>query len=299
MSPQPTTDDENRVQTRNVSWGAAMAALFFVSVGVGFWLRTRWSFGDCVFGQPDCSAAAATWTLVFVTTCAFIAAYEAAMKAGSALIVSRRALDLETKPVLGQWICTNDEHRVPRTALFVTDATASETVPSGHDQNDFVPLEFDFENLGRNALLEVVVTLYLKYEDEPVEPYPLKIGNIATDKDAHVVIYLLWDSPTRPSIGWSSTAIINQKRLEFAALPYIQVEATVSNPIPSMKPDWFRQIVARTLALSVPSEERKWRIQFVESEAEKRTAAMVDVAQSETGAVKRRGGSVQEEEEVE
>jgi hypothetical protein len=250
LSRPPIIDEDQRIETRLIFWSAIMIALFFVVFGIAFWLHTRWSLTTCVFARPDCSVAAATWTLVLITTFAFIAAYEAATKAGQALRISRQALEVEIKPVLGQWIC-NDKSHIPRWTGFIED---DELVmqPVKNEVGEFVPLEFDFQNLGRAALINVVVTLMLSKSSKGLSNdakcYPVPLGNIGVEKEAHVTINMLWGAPSRPLIGWKDEAQAGRGTLHYSTLPFIEAMGYLERE---------------------PAAKR-WKIRYIEEPAEKK-----------------------------
>ena len=249
MTRLPSTKDDRVLETRILAWSASIVALFFMGLGIGFWLHTKQSITTCVFGHPDCSTAAATWALLIATACAFIAAYEAAMRAGqaltvsqNALIVSQAALSVETEPALGQWICTCDGHKVPKVVVFIEDQICSVGKPRKYSQNLFLAMDYEFENLGRNALRDVTVTLYLRWETENVtQEQTIQLGSIGANRDAHVSVNLLWDSATRPRIGWLPEATImvpsseiagtlQVEKIPYSPYPLIQVEGNEGSP---------------------------------------------------------------------
>lgn len=195
----------------------------FSAAGLAFRISSGASLTQCIFSHPECSTAVATWLLGVVTSAAFLAAYEAATKAGQALRVSRDALQLEVNAVLGLTMCTNDDHKRPRKALFLSGGRAFDSVPDGSILDDFVALDFDFENLGRTALLNLAVSL--KVNDDV---HRVQIGNIGADKDAHISVMLLWEQPSLPILEWLSPAVVSGKDLDFAPLPPGQVQGPVT-----------------------------------------------------------------------
>jgi hypothetical protein len=248
LSPLPSTNSEtNAPDTRVLSWIVFVGALLFIGLALTYWIRSKDSLTDCIFGHPDCSNAAATWTLFAATVCAFIAAYEAAMKAGAALRVSQEALrvsqeafNIETEPMLGEWLCTNEEgHKAPRAIVFIEDQSVSISMPKKYTKDLFVPLHFDFENLGRTALRGVTVVLHLEWDEETTRDQTIPLGSIGAHRDAHVSIFLLWDFPTRPKIGWLPEATILTQAgapdafkpvpLAFSPYPMVLVEGPIEN----------------------------------------------------------------------
>ncbi len=159
--------------------------------------------------------------LVFATSSAFIAAYEAARKAGEALRVSQSALDVETEQVLGQSRCDNDKHTIPRVNLYIMDEQDIRfVIPAGKGVNDFFPVDIDFENLGRCALTQVRVFLCLfRPTDDPKNDKPfsheLRLDNIAAEKDIHVKLFMRKDVLAHPKIAWAPVAIVAGAELEY------------------------------------------------------------------------------------
>jgi hypothetical protein len=170
--------------------------VFYVIVaGMTFRAATGASFTECVFAHADCSTAAATWTVAFVTGAAFFAAYQAYV--------------LEVQPALGVALCANDEHKKPKLAVFIDrDNVSIRNVPPGYGQDDFAALAFDFENLGRSSLVGVWTELLLNDHGAggvAQTRHRLDVGNIAPQQSAHVILYLLRDPPW-PTIAWSAWA---------------------------------------------------------------------------------------------
>jgi len=159
--------------------------------------------------------AIATWMLCLVTTCAFVAAYEAARKAGEALHVANEQLKMERELVLGVWFCSKSDHSIPRAEMYVVGNKLQDVPAPGKRDNDYVPYKFDFQNLGRSALRNVIVPIQLDNGD----PLAVDIGNIATDDEAHVVLQFEWDAPTRPVVSWQSPAIVDGTALAYTTLP--------------------------------------------------------------------------------
>lgn len=334
MSPLPTTNPEtNAPNTRALSWIVFIGALFFIGLGVAYWIHSKDSLTDCIFGRADCSNAAATWTLLVATVCAFIAAYEAAMKAGAALRVSTQAFNIETEPMLGQWLCTNEEgHKAPRAIVFIEDHTVSLSMPRIYAKDRFVPLYFDFENLGRTALREVTVTLHLEWlpeDDENGKTFDqaIPLGSIGAHRDAHVSIFLLWDFPTRPKIGWLPDATIRERDeeantyklvpLPFSPYPMVLVEAQLpphepaDGNAPPADTHGAKQIgskvgdakehaeapkIQKTQGVSEPPKDtRRWEITTDDTAANKKAD---DARPASSRDAKRSGSTVKEDREI-
>ncbi len=193
----------------------------------------------------------ATWMLCFITAAAFIAAYEAARKAGETLRVSNAAYELETEPLLGVWLCSSSEHKVPRVELYVVGDQLESTPRSRLREDAYVPVHFDLENLGRSALRNVLVPLQLN--DRP--PVDVRIGNIGPDKYAHVILFFEWDILKRPTIAWLSPAIERGQPLDYTPLPRLRVARNVASD------------ARRRATRPLDARQRKWRLSFVEAAA--------------------------------
>jgi hypothetical protein len=225
-STQSPTDSPRPVSTRFIAWCAIIGALFFISFGATFGVVASESLGTCVFGDGPCSAAAATWSLVLITLFAFLAAYQAALSASESLAISTKTYALETEPVLSQTVCENKQHELPRLTLFIEDQQITLMHPTSRPIEAFGQVDFDFQNLGRSALLDVVVELILTF-DTVEKPFPVTIGSIAALGDAHVRVCILWDADTLPSIEWNPTASTRHGDVEFSAWPCMKVEVAV------------------------------------------------------------------------
>jgi hypothetical protein len=151
--------------------------------------------------------------LCFVTVFAFIAAYEAARKAGEALEISANALALETDMLLDISVCSNEkQHDAPRVTYYVEEEpqadgtirySLEEAPPAGRT---YVPVIFEFENLGRIAILDLTVDLRIVGEPTPFKAY---IGSIGKERSVHVAIAFEWKNIQTvgpPKFAWASAS---------------------------------------------------------------------------------------------
>ena len=261
--------------------GAALACICF-GITLGFWLYTKQSLLTCVLGSPECSSAAATWSLLIATACAFIAAYDAASKAGKALRVAQDTLNVEKEPILGQWICTEEQaHKVPRESVFIENRECAIGRPQSLPESAFIPINFDFENLGRIALLNVRVRLHLEWADEgkqtEYKDAAIQLGSIGAHGSAHVSVYLVWDAPVRPRIGWLPEATVQVKSesnpqafvpapLMFSPFPLIEVEGDIAGPPGTSTP-------THTPTEQNPPSGARWLINYVDTTPTKQREA--------------------------
>jgi hypothetical protein len=179
--------------TAVAAFGAAVPVLFLAFAVAGLLVALKQSPLICVLIRADCSTALATWTAACVALAAFLAAVA--------------ALNLERKPSLGINRCSDDGHRTPRMPVYIIDATEASfyNVPPLFPETAFEALlHFDFENLGRSALLNVEIELHLTHARHS-KSHMAWIGSIGVDKAAHVSVYYLIDA-FWPSLQWSSTA---------------------------------------------------------------------------------------------
>jgi hypothetical protein len=205
-----------------------MAILAFGACGIAFRFASGFSISACIFAKPDCSSAIATWCLVAVTAVAFLAAFEAATKAGHALEISRQALFIETRPILGISLCAKDEHTKPNKTAFFSNGVLTANAPHDRPVDQFVPLEFDFENLGREALLNVEATIRLSVPTSTgysVQSIPLFIGNIGPQKEAHLSLMLGWNDFPLPIIEWLSPTTVDGQPLRISPMPPQQIQS--------------------------------------------------------------------------
>ena len=214
--------------TRLFAWIGVTFALAFLAAGLAFRIASGGSLSQCLFARPDCSTAAGTWFLGAVTSAAFLAAYEAAMKAGEALRVSQQTYELETVPVLGVAMCWEKKHARTR-RLFLYGDRVAESVPTGLQLHQFLALDFVFENLGRTSLLDL--TVWLKVDESQHKVY---LGNIGPEKETHISLMMIWDTSAVPRLEWLSPAICNDQDLNFKPLGVL-LEAALSKS-PTTKP---------------------------------------------------------------
>ena len=152
------------------------------------------SLTECIFTRADCSTAVATWSVAFVTGAAFFAAF--------------RAYLLEVDPTLGVTLRHGRERQRADLAIFVVRGTMSiRNVPQNSHQDEFAPVAFDFQNLGRSSLvnLSTNLLLYDRQSGALLANEPVKVGNIAPNQSLRVVLYLLRDPPW-PMIVWGGEA---------------------------------------------------------------------------------------------
>jgi hypothetical protein len=205
-----------------------------VSSAVTFALKTHSNFSACFLQRPDCSTAIATWLLCLLTTFAFIAAYEAANKAGS-------ALRLETELILGMSLCEDEAHKFPRATLFYVDKRLRD---APEPNVKYVGVGFEFENLGRVPLLDVVVRVAL----DGGEQNEVSIGNIGAEKSIHVVIKLRWDNIFSTKVFWMPEASVRQQPLVFSSLR----PGTVGK----------QQLSKDGVIVPVPEDQERWQYSY-------------------------------------
>ena len=221
--------DKRVLQTRFLVLPIGLGMLAFCAAGLGFRNSSAHTLTQCLFADSNCSTALGTWFLGIVTSATFLAAYKAAISTAHTLAVARRTLEVETAPILGLARCTNQDHKHTHVAIFTNGGEISvDKALDGYGTDEFMPLNYDFENLGRTALLNLEVALVINGQS-----YPIRFGNIAAEKLVHVSLMLLWGRSPAPH-EWRSPAKVadvankNEYYLEFAALSTAIIRGVIS-----------------------------------------------------------------------
>lgn len=159
------------------------------------------SWSACLYGDKDCSLAASTWALTFVTLAAFVAAVAAA-------IYAAHTYALETNKALGHRLCADEEHvKSPDVTLYISSVRGK---PLGHAPIKFKPEEFQtqhhaFLNLGRTPLTDVAVNyrINIPRQETPILGR-LELDCVQVDGEIHLTIFIrkslgnvriTWDKP--------------------------------------------------------------------------------------------------------
>lgn len=181
-----------------------VAILLFLAWGVWYWgTHPSLTAPDCAFGNAVCSVAAATWVLAAFALMSFVAATYA-------VLWTKRLFYVEVRPRLGQAACKKrgTEHPADIDIFVLADGTIIiDGRPVGVDRmtilKDYNARNISFDNLGRTALTDVRVKMYLGNNDLP---YEVPLGNILCDRERHVTIYIAkshgellvrWDGATQ------------------------------------------------------------------------------------------------------
>ncbi len=166
----------------------------FVCLNLGYWQShaSAFSWIDCLYGSNECSLAAGTWSLTFVTLAAFVAAVVAA-------IYAAHTYALETSRSLGHTLCADTEHKnTPDVTLYISSARGR---PLNHEPlhfkvQDFEPQHHAFLNLGRAPLTDVAVNYKIKVSgQQKLVTGRLELDCVQVDGEIHATIFV------RKSIG--------------------------------------------------------------------------------------------------
>lgn len=164
-----------------------VAAVLFFALGAAYWGGLH-AWSECVYGKADCSLTVATYILCLVTAAAFVAAYAAAGWA-------YRTYELERAVVLAQRVCRAGHEDSIRFFLCDRDLRFKECDRLHESDGDFVPLDFEFDSLGRSAvvegMLDVVCTIPTPATRRATDLVaPLNDIHMKSDGSLHVRVYL-------------------------------------------------------------------------------------------------------------
>jgi hypothetical protein len=199
---------------RKVAWVIAGIPIFigilFLLIGALYWSHvSHESLLRCLYSDKDCSLASATWVLAVFTFSAFIAAGVAAIFAGN-------AYGLETRKILGQRLCAEEEHhRCPDVTLYVANTKRARGNRPIEDEgaDAFSSEHHAFLNLGRVPLLDVAVLYEISFTDKAKSKIRgrLQLDCITVDGETHVTVYFKKGLPT-PKLRWVPMAFEEGKR---------------------------------------------------------------------------------------
>ncbi|MDB5070422.1 MAG: hypothetical protein JWM87_1533 [Candidatus Eremiobacteraeota bacterium] len=195
-----------------VAASIALAALFFIP-GVVYWWQVWHATGispyRCIYGDPVCSLAVATYALCGITTGAFIAAFNAARWALRTHNIAAENLKLERSCILIERPITEEKEVPPEThyvhamivngAIDLREPEAREQAPRGPFESQI----FRFDSIGRAAIVdaEILLVVKLKSVADPIEE-PVPIGSLAHDSTVYVRVWAETRTGDVVAIGW-------------------------------------------------------------------------------------------------
>ena len=208
-------------------WGAIAVALFLLALALGFIHGSHESVLVCLFAQPTCSTAVAAWSTALIAAFAFVAAYDAAVKAGDALKVSQDTYDLEIRPRFGVSLCVSDHKRASIQVFVVSpkDANVGKP-PAGYALDRFQPVAIDFENLGRSVLMNMSVEVRLSSGDQSRDLW-IYVGNIAATSNIHADFHVLKGAYQPPDLAFTGRYKVDEQVLTYRPPEKFTTEATV------------------------------------------------------------------------
>jgi hypothetical protein len=214
----------------------------FVVLGAAYWIGSGANPFQCLYGDPTCSNAFATYLMSTLTFTAFVAAFIAAKAATRAYDVSLRTFENERMAELGQRVCLDDGHQEHgphcRVYLFSASQKAIEEPPGDFDPETYRNKHFDFTNLGRAPVRAAHLGLEFEISGAGGAPseYDFDIGSLADHATIHACFYVA-DSLGDVRIKWPEKAIqkdgktIDFNRVSEATLiPYVRLIPNKKEP---------------------------------------------------------------------
>ncbi len=206
----------------------AIGILIFLYHGYKYWSSLPGlTWQTCVYGNSQCSASVATWTLAAFALLSFGAA-------ARAVNWTRKLFEIEIQLKLGQSSCSNHSEEHISKEIFVTDGgqVLLDARPTGFTKAklaDYHEHHVAFINLGRTALADAHVHLcFADPKNVKSQHYPVHLGSIRCNDEIHVGVYIpktfqdmrvLWGEATE-----------QERRLDFFPVDPIVSEAKYAVP---------------------------------------------------------------------
>jgi len=173
-------------QANSPTFLATVALEAIVLFGVITWRRgippNPLTLSQCIWSSPECSTAAATWSLLVLAVAALVPALRTA-------VVASNVFQLESEPALQLDTCEDDDHkRFDR--ILACEVINDQLVgrPLGRVPENYWTRSFEIENVGRSLARDAYVWLGFRKGKASTPIGALKLGPIPKDRCKHVVV---------------------------------------------------------------------------------------------------------------
>lgn len=195
--------------------------LLYLFPGVAYWSQTQPDVAKCLWGDPACSLAVATFVLVFVTAGAFLAAFTAALYAYQTMVVAKNALGLERSAILMIRRC-RDSHICSLDILVSRDRIQFRG-PSVTEEPYYCAMDYDFVSIGRTAVVKPTIPIHIRFAYRDTNKFrfaPLEklvaLDSLGVGDHVHTTIWVESEILNLTEISWHedrTTQVVRNEKM--------------------------------------------------------------------------------------
>lgn len=175
------------IQTRELLVLVAALVLAFLLPGMWYWFQTGAQPLRCIYGNPLCSQAVATYILCALTLAAFLAAYKAALHAQETFEHERAATLAVERCMCG------DDVEGRRVEMYLREPYVGfvKNRPPSFDSSRYAKLDVELHSVGRSPVINGRISIAVHGQRAHAESSLIDIGTILKDATIHLRLWII------------------------------------------------------------------------------------------------------------